>query len=297
MSTLHSHIVLVTGPSGAGRSTAVRALEDFGFEVIDNLPLSMLPRLLDGRPLDRPLALTLDTRNRDFSLARAIDVIAKLRAEPVYKTELIFLDCRDEVLLRRYSETRRRHPYSQDGAPSVGIRRERELMVPLMEEADGIIDTSDYSPHDLRAALEQQFGTSDTPGLNISVESFSFKRGTPQDLDMVFDVRFLANPHWEDSLRPLDGRDPRVAAFISKDPRFVDFEQRVRELILFLLPAHVEEGKTHLAIGFGCTGGRHRSVALAEKLANTLAEAGWQVSIRHRDMERSGSVSPNGSGL
>ena len=291
-----SSIVLVTGPSGAGRSTAVRALEDLGFEVIDNLPLSILPRLLDGRPLDRPLGLTLDTRNRDFSPEAALAAITRIRAEPAYAPELLYLDCRDEVLLRRYSETRRRHPFSQDGAPAVGIRRERDMLAPLIGESDSVIDTSDYTPHDLRAALAQRYGATDAPGLNISVDSFSFKRGTPQDLDMVFDVRFLANPHWELALRPKDGRDPDVAAFVASDPRFADFLARVTGLVLSLLPAYVAEGKSHLAIGFGCTGGRHRSVALAENLAKTLADAGWRVSSRHRDVERQAGAAPAGPG-
>ena len=291
-----SPIVLVTGPSGAGLSTAVRALEDLGFEVIDNLPLSILPRLLDGRPLDRPLGLTLDTRNRDFSPDTALAAISGIRAEPAYAPELLFLDCRDDVLLRRYSETRRRHPFSQDVAPALGIRLERDMLAPLIDEADSVIDTSDYSPHDLRAALAQRYGTADAPGLSISVDSFSFKRGTPQDLDMVFDVRFLANPHWERALRPKDGRDADVAAFVAADPRFADFFARVTGLVLSLLPAFVAEGKSYLAIGFGCTGGRHRSVALAENLAKTLADEGWRVSIRHRDVERQAGAAPAGPG-
>ncbi|MEM0946722.1 MAG: RNase adapter RapZ [Pseudomonadota bacterium] len=284
MTETQSQLVLVTGPSGAGRSTALNALEDLGFEAIDNMPLSLLPRLLDGRPLDRPLALTLDIRNRDFAadaLERALDT---LRATPSYSSALLFLDCRPDVLLRRFSETRRRHPFSQDGAPAVGIRREQDLLAGLRGKADSLIDTSDMSPHDLRAALDKRFGSLASPGLRVTVESFSYKRGLPQDVDTAFDVRFLKNPHWVEDLRPLDGRDPRVAAHVADDPRFQGFFDRVLELVLMLLPAYLDEGKAHLSIGFGCTGGRHRSVMLAEKLGQSLADEGWQVSIRHRDL-------------
>ncbi|MEM9342281.1 MAG: RNase adapter RapZ [Pseudomonadota bacterium] len=276
-------VALVTGPSGAGRSTALRALEDFGFEVIDNLPLSLMPRLLDGRPTDRPLALSIDARNRDFApeaLTATLDQLA------CHTPKLLYLDCRPDVLLRRFSETRRSHPYSDEGALPDAIDRERTLLEPLKDRADIILDTSDMSPHELRAALTRWFAPTDSPLLHISIDSFSYKRGLPQDLDTVFDVRFLANPHWEPDLRPLDGRNPRVASHVEADPRFPAFFSRVSDLVLSLLPAYLAEGKTHLGIGFGCTGGRHRSVAVAEKLAKTLADAGWQVSIRHREQDK-----------
>ena len=292
MTQIRQPLVIVTGPSGAGRSTALNALEDLGFEAIDNLPLSLLPRLLDGRPLDRPLALTLDTRNRDFTADALTGALTALRADAAYTSTLLYLDCRAEVLLRRFSETRRRHPFSQDGAPAVGIRREQDLLAPLRGEADHLIDTSDMSPHDLRTALDKRYGAPAGPGLQITVESFSYKRGLPQDIDTAFDVRFLANPHWVKALRPLDGRDPRVASHVASDPRFDSFYDRVLDLVLLLLPAYLDEGKTHLSIGFGCTGGRHRSVTLAEKLGQSLADKGWRVSIRHRDLERAQGVAP-----
>lgn len=279
-------VVLVTGPSGAGRSTAINALEDFGFEAIDNLPLTLVPRLLDGRPLDRPLALGVDTRNRDFSLPALAGVTEWLTGQPAYEAILLYLDCRPEVLLRRFSETRRRHPFSPDGSPEAGIARETALIAPLRDRAGLLIDTSEFGPHDLRAALRRAFGPGEGPGLSVSVQSFSYKRGLPQDLDTVFDVRFLSNPHWIAELRPLDGRDPRVATHVAADPRFAPFFERTTGLLTFLLPAYLAEGKTHVSVGFGCTGGRHRSVAVAESVANGLAEAGWRVSIRHRELER-----------
>lgn len=279
-------VALVTGPSGAGRSTAINVLEDLGFEAIDNLPLTLLPRLLDGHPLDRPLALGVDTRNRDFSVEAMTRAISQMSGHPTYEARLVYLDCRPEVLLRRYSETRRRHPYAPDGAPADGIEREIALVGPLKDRADLLIDTSDMSPHDLRATLQRDFGGKEGDHMAVSVQSFSYKRGLPQDLDTVFDVRFLSNPHWVPDLRPLDGRNPLVLDYVRTDARTAPFLEKVTGLLMFLLPAHREEGKTHVAVGFGCTGGKHRSVALAETVANTLAEAGWRVSIRHRELER-----------
>ncbi|MEM9427824.1 MAG: RNase adapter RapZ [Pseudomonadota bacterium] len=281
-------ITLVTGPSGAGRSTAINALEDLGFEAIDNLPLTLLPRLLDGRPLERPLALGIDTRNRDFSVPALLEAADDLAGQAAYTGRLLYLDCRAEVLLRRFSETRRRHPFAQDDAPAEAVERELPLLAPVRERADILIDTSEMTPHDLRAALTQWFGEKTGEALAITVQSFSYKRGLPQDLDIALDVRFLANPHWEACLRPLDGRDAQVAAFVAKDPAFAAFFDCVTELLLSLLPAYAAEGKTYLSIGLGCTGGQHRSVAVAEKLTKRLAEAGWQVSIRHRELERRG---------
>jgi UPF0042 nucleotide-binding protein len=205
----------------------------------------------------------------------------------------LFLDCRTDVLVRRYSETRRRHPLAPSERPLVGIEREMELLVPVREQADFLIDTSDMTPHDLRAEIERLFAEGTKGLLGISVESFSFKRGLPRGVDMVFDVRFLANPRWETELRERDGRDPEVGAFVARDPRFADFFERVSGLIESLLPAYRDEGKTSLTVAIGCTGGKHRSVFVAEKLANALAESGWQVSTRHRELERGGGVSRN----
>ncbi len=279
-------IVLVTGPSGAGRSTAIRALEDLGYEVIDNLPLSFLPRLAKGPPLERPLALGLDVRNRDFAagaLARTPDRLAAMFGGPA---EILFLDCSEEVLLRRFSETRRPHPLSPDGAPATGIEAERAMLAPIRARADVLIDTSTLTPHELRAAVERWFAPPGGRPMTVSIESFSYKRGLPQELDIVLDCRFLRNPHWDADLRPLDGRDPVVAAYVEEDPRYEAFFTKLKELAAMLLPAYREEGKSHLAIGLGCTGGQHRSVTVAERLAEALAEDGWRVSKRHRELER-----------
>lgn len=279
-------VVLVTGPSGAGRSTAINVLEDLGYEAIDNLPLTLIPRLLDGDARPVPLALGLDVRNRDFSASNLIELIDRLTRMPEYAPEVLYLDCSPDLLVRRYNETRRRHPLAPEGDPQTGIMTERDLLAPIRARADVLIDTTEMSPHDLRAELTNWFDTSPGQRLTVSVQSFSYKRGVPRGVDMMFDCRFLANPHWQPELRALDGRDAAVQDYVTADPRFAPFFDRVRDLVLFTLPAHLEEGKTHLAIGFGCTGGQHRSVTMAEKMADSLAEAGWQVSKRHRELER-----------
>lgn len=279
-------VVLVTGPSGAGRSTAINALEDLGYEVIDNLPLSLLPRLLEGPPPNRPLALGLDVRNRDFGVNALIEIIDQLSAEPDHEPQVLYVDADEEELVRRYSETRRRHPLAPAGPPLAGIAKEKELLTPLQGRADVLINTTGLSPHDLRAEIDRWFATGEGRHLGVTLHSFSYKRGLPRGLDIVIDCRFLRNPHWEPDLRARDGRDPDVESYVAADTRFAAFFDRVKSLIDLLLPAHKDEGKTHLSIGFGCTGGQHRSVALTERMAAALAEEGWQVSKRHREIER-----------
>lgn len=280
------HLVFVTGPSGAGRTTAIRVLEDLGFEGIDNIPLSLVPRLVEGPPLGHPIALGLDVRNRDFNATALIELIDSLTRDPRVGLEVLYLDCAPSVLIQRFSETRRRHPLAPAETPAQGVEREIDLLAPIRVRADHLVDTTDLTPHDLKAEIAGLFDTGPTGRLSVSLQSFSYKRGIPRGVDMIFDCRFLANPHWQPALRPLDGRDPAVESFVRADPRFAEFFQRVRELLLFLLPAHLEEGKAHLAIGFGCTGGQHRSVAMAEMVGSALAEAGWPVSKRHRELER-----------
>jgi RNase adapter protein RapZ len=281
-------LVFVTGPSGAGRSTAVRAFEDMDYEVIDNLPLRLVPRLVDGTPSGRPIALGLDVRNRDFNATALIELIDTLTRNPEVALEVLYLDCAQSELIKRYSETRRRHPLAPYETPTEGIAREIDLLMPIRVRADHLIDTTDLSVHDLKAEMGRIFGRGSTDALAVSLQSFSYRRGLPRGVDMVFDCRFLSNPHWVTALRAMDGRDPAVVEHISKDARFATFRDQVRDLILFLLPAHLDEGKAHLAIGFGCTGGRHRSVAMVEILGASLMEAGWTVSKRHRELERQG---------
>ena len=290
-------IVLVTGPSGAGRSTAINALEDLGFEVIDNLPLSLLPRLLDGPPPSRPLALGLDVRNRDFGVDALIAAIDQLSAKVDVTAQVLYLDAAEEELVKRYSETRRRHPLAPAGPPLAGIAAERELLVPVRARADVLIETTGLSPHDLRAEIEQWFGVGEGRKLGVSLHSFSYKRGLPRGIDIVMDCRFLRNPHWDETLRARDGRDADVAAYVAADARYDAFFAQVKSLIDLLLPANKDEGKTHLSIGFGCTGGKHRSVMMVEGMASALAQDGWHVSKRHRELERRAAQGSEGQAV
>jgi len=286
-------LVFVTGPSGAGRTTAIRVLEDLGFEGIDNIPLSLVPRLTEGSPLGRPIALGLDVRNRDFNATALIELIDRMTRDPRVALEVLYLDCAPAVLVRRFSETRRRHPLAPAETPAEGVEREIDLLAPIRVRADHLIDTTDLTQHDLKAEVAGRFATGASGRLSVSVQSFSYKRGIPRGVDMIFDCRFLANPHWVPALRELDGRHPAVEAFVRADPRFAEFLHKLHDLLMFLLPAHVAEGKAHLAIGFGCTGGQHRSVATAELVGSALADAGWGVSKRHRELERRAASAPS----
>ena len=281
-------IVIVTGLAGAGRTTAIRALEDLGWEALDNLPLALIPRLAEPSPDGpaRPLAIGVDSRTRGFSAEALADLVGALRTRPEGATTLVFLDAADDALLARYAETRRRHPLAPDEDAAVGIDRERDVLQPVRERADLVLDTTGLTPHDLKAELRTRFASGASPGLTISIQSFAFKRGAPREADMVMDCRFLRNPHWDPALRPLDGRDPAVDAFVAEDPLFEPFFTRLAEMVLMLLPAYRREGKAYFGIGLGCTGGRHRSVALAERLAARLQQEGWRVNVRHRELDR-----------
>lgn len=281
-----AHVVFVTGPSGAGRSTVINALEDLGFEAIDNLPLSLLPRLLEGAPPARPLALCIDPRTRDFDANDLIAAYAKLENDPDYAAELVFIDCEPATLQRRYSETRRRHPLAPDADPADGIAMEREMLAPLRGRADVLIDTTNLTVHRTRDEVGRFFGHDRAPAMAIQITSFSYRRGLPIGADLVFDCRFLRNPHWDPALRPQDGRTSEVQSYVAADPRFNTFSGQINGMLDLLLPAFKEEGKSHLTVAFGCTGGRHRSVTLAEITSTRLAEEGWQVSKRHRDVDK-----------
>ena len=277
-------IVFVTGPSGAGRSSALNVLEDAGFEVIDNLPMRLIPVLFEEPDQTRPLALGIDARNRDFSTNSVIDWLGRLSTRPGVVAELLFLDCSTDVLLHRFSETRRRHPMAPVDRPAEGVQAELELLGPLRARADVLIDTSGLNVHELRAEVEHWFAPGGKRHLSVTVQSFSYKRGLPRSVDMVYDCRFLKNPYWEPSLRSFNGTDVQVAKYVATDPRYAEFSQKVLDMSLLILPACQEEGKSHFSIAFGCTGGQHRSVTLAESHALQLADAGWQVSIRHREI-------------
>jgi UPF0042 nucleotide-binding protein len=263
----------------------LNVLEDAGFEAIDNLPLRLLPALMSGHDNDRSIALGIDARNRDFSTDAVLDLIGQLSARAGMTVELLYLDCAEEVLLRRFSETRRRHPLAPEDRPAQGITREKELLGPIRARADVLIDTSNLNIHQMREEVEQWFAPSGQHHLAVSVQSFSYKRGLPRSVDTVHDCRFLRNPYWEPSLRALNGTNAKVVAYVREDTRYAAFSEKVLELSALLLPAYRDEGKSYISIAFGCTGGQHRSVTLAEEHALRLADAGWQVSIRHRELD------------
>ncbi|MGE4612484.1 MAG: RNase adapter RapZ [Paracoccaceae bacterium] len=276
-------ILLITGPAGAGRSTAINILEDMGYEAIDNLPMHLLPRLLSSGPVERPLAIGIDTRTRGFDPTAILEILDSDNQTP---PTLVFLDCDEETLLRRFTETRRRHPVAPTEAPIVGIKYELELLEELRDRADILIETSDFSPHDLKTEMGRIFEYEQAHSLAISVQSFSYKRGTPRGVDMIIDCRFLQNPHWQEHLRALNGTDAAVTAFVQADPLYDRFFTQLAEMCRLLLPAYRKEGKAYFFIGLGCSGGKHRSVSVTESLAKLLAEDGWQVSIRHREIDR-----------
>ena len=277
-------VVLVTGMSGAGRSTTLKALEDLGYEAIDNLPLHVLPRIVRDGAVAGPLAIGVDIRTRNFSVQPFLDALGELRAEPALALTLLFLDSEDAVLRARFTETRRRHPLAQERPVSDGIAMERRLVAPLLAEADMAIDTSSLTVHDLRRVVGSQLAPRDAPGMVVFVTSFAYKAGVPREADLVFDARFLRNPHYQPALRPYTGQDRAVAAYVADDPDYAPIRDALTGMLTRLMPRYAGEGKSYLTVAVGCTGGRHRSVALAEAIAGFLRGAGWRVIVNHREL-------------
>ena len=282
-------VLLISGLAGAGRTTALRALEDLGYEAVDNLPLELLPHLVSGiasGDAEGPIAIGIDSRSRGFSAAEFLTRIESLRADPRFELVLVFLDCTDDVLIRRFTETRRRHPLAPDRNAADGIARERTLMFPIRAVSDLVLDTSNRSMAELKRLMTERFALDRQPGLALTVMSFSYRIGVPREADLVFDVRFLANPHYVDALQPLDGETPEVARFIERDPALSGFLASLDALIEPLLPSYEREGKSYLTIAVGCTGGKHRSVYVAKKLADALRASGRPIALVHRDLTR-----------
>jgi UPF0042 nucleotide-binding protein len=278
-------IVLVTGLSGAGKSVALKTLEDMGCEAIDNAPLSLIPTLLaSGGGNEDCLAIGTDVRSRDFSTARFEEMLNALRKEGAHGVQLLYLDCDSEVLQRRFTETRRKHPLALDRPVMDGILAERSLLRSLRGMAEIVFDTTEWTGGDLRNAVREFYGT-ESRALSVFVTSFSFRRGLPRDADLVFDVRFLRNPYYDSELRALTGLDARVGSFIESIPEFPGFFSNLIGLIEPLLPSYLQEGKSYLTIAIGCTGGRHRSVFVAEKLTGFLKQKEYKVGVRHRDLD------------
>ncbi|MBS0254324.1 MAG: RNase adapter RapZ [Proteobacteria bacterium] len=281
-------ILLVTGVLGAGKTTALRALEDMGWETIDNFPIRLLERLIDSPDasdqMHAPLALGFDTRTRGFNAHAMIELVKRLIEREDLQLSTLFLDCSSEELQRRYNETRRRHPLSADMPAASGIAAERELIEPLRRWADVLINTTLFSTNDLQQAIREQFSLDGGPALTVTVSSFGFSRGMPPVADYVFDMRFLDNPHWVPELKPLTGRDAEIAEYIRKDPGFAPAYEQIRALLLTVLPRFQVQGKPYVHIAFGCTGGRHRSVFMAEQIGAALRAAGFSPTMLHRNL-------------
>ncbi len=283
-------ILLVTGLSGAGKTTVLQTLEDLGWEAVDNFPIRLAGPLLalpspEGREDDEiPLALGFDSRTRGFKPEELIQQIKRLDRRGDVKIMTLFLDCAGTEIERRYSETRRRHPLAQDRPAIDGIAQERMMMEPLRRWSDTVIDTTKLSASDLQAEIREQFRTDHTAGMNIGISSFGYSRGIPHNADLVFDMRFLRNPHWDATLRPLTGLDNAVAQFVSEDVAYADSLAKIRDLLLYLLPLYDGQGKAYVNIAFGCTGGKHRSVHVAEQFGKWLRDAGFSPTVTHRNL-------------
>jgi UPF0042 nucleotide-binding protein len=290
-------VLLVSGLSGAGKASILRALEDLGFEAVDNPPLRLIEGLVArAEPgLPRKLAVGVDARTRGFDAAAVLATLARLRENPALRPELIFAWADEAVLLRRYTETRRRHPLAPNGRVIDGVVAEQALTAPLHEAADLVVDTTDLPLPELRRLIERRYGVEanadETGGLAISLLSFAFPAGLPRDADMVFDARFLRNPHYVSALRPRSGLDAEIGAYVEADPDYPSFFGKILDLLHLLLPRFVQEGKKYVTIAVGCTGGRHRSVHIVEKLASKLSETGWRVTTSHRELAREGALS------
>ncbi len=285
-------VVLVTGLSGAGKASTLRVLEDLGYEAVDNAPLALIGELV-GRG-EQPIAIGVDARSRGFGAAAVLASLALLKSNPAMRAELVFVTAEQGALLRRFTETRRRHPLAPRGRVMDGIAAEWALLAPLRDAADMVLDTSFMPLSMLRREVEQRFspgGEDSATGMTVSLMSFAYPAGLPPDADLVFDARFLRNPHYDPILRPLAGTDAAVAAYVAADPDYLGFLEKMTSLLTLLLPRFVQEGKKYVGIAIGCTGGRHRSVAVVEDLERRLSQerqgaVAWRVTVTHREVMR-----------
>lgn len=285
--TSQQRILLVTGLSGAGKTTALRVLEDLGWEAIDNFPIRLLGGLIEKAEADRqptPLAIGFDSRTRGFVPQEIIAKVKDLSQRRDLQITTLFLDCGSGELERRYNETRRRHPMASGRPVHVGIQAERELLEPLRRWADMVIDTTAFASNQLQQSILEQFSATRPDAMSIIISSFGFARGTPPLADLVFDMRFLGNPHWVEELRDQTGLDEAVAAHIQCDPAFAQAFVQMRDLLLTLLPRYAAQGKSYVNIAFGCTGGRHRSVFTADRMNAALQDAGFSPTMIHRNL-------------
>jgi UPF0042 nucleotide-binding protein len=287
-----NQIIILSGISGAGKTTAMKAFEDIGFEAVDNPPFSMLLLLLDAPPAER-MVIGVDARTIGLDVPALLAARRKIADEPGINLLLVYLDCEEDVAIRRFKETRRRHPLAADGSPREGLVVEQRLLDPLRAEADYVLDTSIMAPRELKRWIAGAFAAEDLGGLVVQIVSFSYRQGLPREADLVFDVRFLSNPHYIEDLRPMSGLDAEVGAYVEADPGTGTLLESLEQLFSFVLPRYEQEGKSYLTIAVGCTGGRHRSVFIAEKLASMLYGQGWPVRTTHRDIDREHRIQAN----
>ena len=277
----YNQLIIITGASGAGRTTAINVFEDVGFETVDNIPISMIDSLVLSKTRNKNLALGVDIRTREFSPENLRKLLSKYKKMVV---KIIFLDCDSNKLLKRFNETRRSHPLSGVKSLSEALAEEMEYLKPIKDFANIIIDTTDYSPTDLREKLLNNLSIAKIKKFSILIQSFSYKNGLPRNFDMIFDCRFLKNPYWISHLKELDGHDKKIQDFVSSSREFKIFFSKVLSLINFLIPQVQKEGKSQFSIGFGCTGGQHRSVVFVNMLSNKLNSDGHNVLSNHRDL-------------
>ncbi len=279
-----SNLVIITGMSGSGKASVLKAFEDLGYYCVDNLPIGLIPRFADLAKQSSEIekaALVADIREGE-QLKRLPAIIRGLKKQ--VKTTVLFLEASDDVLLRRFSETRRPHPLGKDSTVKSALSEERQRLQPIRDMADFVVDSSRFNVHELRAHITSKFTAGSTEkGILISIVSFGYKTGVPSDVDLVFDVRFLPNPHFVPEFRPLTGRHPQVAKYIRSFPQTQEFIDRISDLLIYLIPHYIREGKSYLTIAFGCTGGQHRSVMISEDVKKRLAKAGYRVKVVHRD--------------
>ena len=279
-------LIIVIGQSGAGRTTVIHILDDQGFDTLDNVPVHLIPRVASRELVDKPLALGLDIRSKSFSVQNLMKEISNWEALSRSRVVILFLQCSLDILIKRFSLTRRPHPVPGEDSLELSIKRELNLIAPLRDKADLVLDTSNTSPNELRLKLGSIFPLANNRNIQIILQSFSFRKGSPSGLDMIFDCRFLKNPNWEDDLKNLNGTDTEVKNYLYKDKSWESFNNSLIKMMTTIIPSFEREGKSYLSIGLGCTGGQHRSVFVAEQLFEHLLDKDYDVKILHTNLQK-----------
>ena len=279
-------LIIVIGQSGAGRTTVIHILDDQGFDTLDNVPVHLIPRVASRELVDKPLALGLDIRSKSFSVQNLMKEISNWEALSRSRVVILFLQCSLDILIKRFSLTRRPHPVPGEDSLELSIKRELNLIAPLRDKADLVLDTSNTSPNELRLKLGSIFPLANNRNIQIILQSFSFRKGSPSGLDMIFDCRFLKNPNWEDDLKNLNGTDTKLKNYLYKDKSWESFNNSLIKMMSTIIPSFEREGKSYLSIGLGCTGGQHRSVFVAEQLFEHLLDKDYDVKILHTTLQK-----------